>query len=822
MRIFILLACLASTCSENYCPPIWQKPTMTQVNETGSILLGEDEFSGCECRAFPASYSFCYGRLNCRTFPRNITISTKTFWLKASRIPEIKPGDLTILTHLEALTIEGNYNLTRILAGSFLHMKKLQKLCISFNANLKILEAGCFDGLTSLRHLLLVKNAFTKVAQITPVLVNLPKLRKLDLSENQFSTIDNSDFAVLGNSYLYELNMILCQIENIEAQAFTHLRNLTVLRLGENSLNISSLAKALDGTTLKSLNLYSIGLKKNNSRLLLDAIAKTNISFLSLAKNQFEVIKSDTFPLMPKIQTLDLQEVLALNITSNAFVGFPNLKTLLLSGNRLNSIPDGVLLEKLSCFEVKQNSGNVNNKHSYFSLFGEKFNHMKNLLQLDLSFNIIQALYNSSFTGLENLRILGLKSATIHRISNGTFSNLSKLVFLNLENNPFVVNHPLTLESGIFDGLDNLEVLLLGGCGIKFVTNAFKSLKNLVHLGLERNKLMILPNFEGLVKLQTLDLSQNNIKPWFEPIFATNTHLRDVNLGGNKITYLTPAMVRDLNRLFSLELSENPFTCDCSFAWDDPKIMKLIENEITLCFFPDSTTGLTIKEFLSEKPDCHNLLIFILPTVFVFLLISSFVVVLYYFRWHLRYWLFLTRLHLSRNHKIRHRDTPQGHVNYLYDAFVSYSSEDRNFVIRLVTMLENYPPYIKLCVYERDFEVGTMISENVLESVAKSRKTLLLISNSYAKSQWCRWESQIAEHHRLFFQDENGQYVDDSLILIKLGPVNETYMTPTLKYLLKTRIYLQWDEDEKKQKVFWEKLRTALAPPGEINENTYL
>lgn len=116
-----------------------------------------------------------------------------------------------------------------------------------------------------------------------------------------------------------------------------------------------------------------------------------------------------------------------------------------------------------------------------------------------------------------------------------------------------------------------------------------------------------------------------------------------------------------------------------------------------------------------------------------------------------------------------------------------------------------------------------MISESVLESVAKSRRTLLIISDNYAKSQWCRWESQIAEHHRLFFEDQNGEYVDDTLVLIKLGPVNGNHLTPTLRYLLKTRIYLQWEVEEKKQKVFWDKLRNALAPPKHeqvILENT--
>lgn len=279
-------------------------------------------------------------------------------------------------------------------------------------------------------------------------------------------------------------------------------------------------------------------------------------------------------------------------------------------------------------------------------------------------------------------------------------------------------------------------------------------------------------------------------------------------------------MIQDFSNLTQLEL-RNPFTCDCSFNWNNYKILQLIKKQVIYCAYPDSVTNLTITQYLKLEHPCHNITMMVVLTVLVILLFSA-VFLVYYFRWHLRYWLFLTRLYLSRNRKIKDSSKVQGFGNYTYDAFVSYSNEDRNFVIRLVAMLENYPPYIKLCVYERDFEIGAMISENVLESVSKSRKTLLVISNSYAKSQWCRWESQIAEHHRIFFQNEKGEYVDDSLILIKLGPVHEAHLTPTLKYLLKTRIYLKWDIEENKQKVFWDKLRRVLAPPVEINENTYL
>lgn len=197
----------------------------------------------------------------------------------------------------------------------------------------------------------------------------------------------------------------------------------------------------------------------------------------------------------------------------------------------------------------------------------------------------------------------------------------------------------------------------------------------------------------------------------------------------------------------------------------------------------------------------------------------------YIYRWHIKYWIFLTRLYLSRKGKIQPKKKITEFSKYYYDAFISYSTEDRNFVLRLASMLENYEPYLKLCIYERDFQIGALLSESILEGVAKSRKTMLIISDNYAKSQWCRWESHLAEHHRLFFENEVGEYVDDTLILVKLGPVSNHHLTPMLKYLLKTRIYLQWEADEKKQTIFWEKLRSALLPPTKketIVESTHM
>ena len=145
------------------------------------------------------------------------------------------------------------------------------------------------------------------------------------------------------------------------------------------------------------------------------------------------------------------------------------------------------------------------------------------------------------------------------------------------------------------------------------------------------------------------------------------------------------------------------------------------------------------------------------------------------------------------------------YVNYQYDVFVSYSNEDRCFVHQLVTALEDNAPHFKLCVYERDFAIGSAITEAVLGSVALSKRVLLVVSQAFARSHWCAWEAHIAHHQRLL--------ADDALLVVKLGPVDEALLTVTLRYLLRTRIYLEYDASPDKQRVFWSKLRAALGPP---------
>lgn len=83
---------------------------------------------------------------------------------------------------------------------------------------------------------------------------------------------------------------------------------------------------------------------------------------------------------------------------------------------------------------------------------------------------------------------------------------------------------------------------------------------------------------------------------------------------------------------------------------------------------------------------------------------------------------------------------------YRFDLFVSYSDKDREFVLdQLLPNLEKRSE-IKICLHERDFQVGLSILENIIQCMDQSRCLLLVISESFLKSNWCSFEMHLAQH----------------------------------------------------------------------------
>ena len=82
---------------------------------------------------------------------------------------------------------------------------------------------------------------------------------------------------------------------------------------------------------------------------------------------------------------------------------------------------------------------------------------------------------------------------------------------------------------------------------------------------------------------------------------------------------------------------------------------------------------------------------------------------------------------------------------FTYDAFISAHDEAKEFVLEsLLPPLESGPAPYRLCWHSRDFLPGIPIMEQIAQSMAKSRKIILVFSEHFSQSEFCRVELELA------------------------------------------------------------------------------
>ncbi|CAH2044301.1 unnamed protein product, partial [Iphiclides podalirius] len=813
------------------------------------IQLGVDKSSGCICRSSKDhKVVVCFGNYACERFPK-VRVKSDLLRVRTTVMTEIRVGELNSLQHLKVLQIEANHRLNYLEPGLFQNLSKLQQLSISYNTGLHTIHKGTFEGLKSLHNLTLVNNGFTNILELTVAFKPsiLPLLRGLDLSENSFERIPDNAFNAMKGTTLKRLDIKLCRLEYIHPNSFIPLTMLKELRISENDLNSTLIGDFLtniinNGINLTHLDLSGMGFRKQPPRALLNIIAKSTIQRLILADNQFEIIVDDSFPVMVNLEVLDLRRVLTISIGPDAFspIKFPNLRVLLLGGNNLPGIHQKhISIQQLLLLDMSFNKGSLLNP-VYFEIDRNSFTYCKELRILNLAYNRIKSIFDYTFQGLEQLKILSMENGTLFHIGDGTFEPMKHLEMLNLANNPLTAN--MNLSSGQFRGLNELKILILKNCGIKRLydeDNIFEMMPNLTHLILRNNQLYYITaeTLKPLKYLQVLDLSENLLMSWWTTLFLASG-VRPINLylTNNKISHFTISMIQDINYLLEnpsganttieINLMDNVFVCDCTYMYKTYMWLQVNGSGLLKAYFassrfqcssPDIWEDKRVADYLSsikslrclmyEKITSAMFLIWTAPSIVTIILVSGLIAGVYKYRIYIKYWLFLAKVAVGRKLILKplKADTIPSR-GYRFDAFVSYCNEDREFVSEMVSQLESTPPYLKLCIYERDFEIGSFISESILNSINESRYIILIISNNFAKSQWCRWETQLAEYHRLFLEDGTTY---DPLILIRVGEVENKYMTTTLKYLLKTKIYHSWDDAKPEE--FWKKLKNRLV-----------
>uniref|UniRef100_A0A4W3GVV6 Toll-like receptor 1 n=1 Tax=Callorhinchus milii TaxID=7868 RepID=A0A4W3GVV6_CALMI len=426
-------------------------------------------------------------------------------------------------------------------------------------------------------------------------------------------------------------------------------------------------------------------------------------------------------------------------------------------------------------------------------IFKEVFKFLPNLETLYLRgnhfiFQLKEYMRNSSIVDLPKFFVHDLPHLQNMKLSDNDIPSLpcfsSPLSYLDINNNQLQSLPTSKLPSDFGENMTDYNM-------ISVLSEDFEQLSELESLFLSFNKISYLQPGCLPPSLLTLDISHNAITTITEETFSHLIHLEFLNIEGNS------------------------FFCNCDLFWFANNFVNRPLLEVKgwdkiLCSFPQQKRGQQVKDHGLSLLHCTPVLqvaIAMAGAVILTLLITG-LCWHYDGPWYVKmgwYWCMAKRRVYEKR--------PE---NKQYDAFVSYSEEDADWVKAcMVRQLESEG--FQICYHERDFKPGHPILGNIFNCIENSHKVIFVLSTSFVTSCWCQYELYFAEH-RILNANE------DSLIMVvleELPPHTVPLKFSKLRKLLNRKTYLKWSPEEHKQTIFWHQLTTVLKttnkPIGYIN-----
>nr|XP_014349439.1 PREDICTED: toll-like receptor 13 [Latimeria chalumnae] len=712
------------------------------------------------------------GIVNVSYAVEDIPAKTNSFILSQNKIRQLPAGAFSRLHHVSNLKLDQNH-IVEIQGGVFVGLEQLWSLNLSFNHIQEILN-GTFQGLDNLQVLFLSHNRISIVS--SGAIAALGKLEELHLSDNRIPSAKNITSAD-GNFGSIADNMLM------------RIPNLEYLQLfGCKIIDVSNL-------TWKGFPHLKVLHIKISLRLFLKEYA------FSTLKDLFEL----------QLQNCDLQ-----TIDSSWFYGLSNLKLLYLDKNQLTVLNPRSFryLQSLEHLNIRQNA--------LRAIYVHDFSNLTSLLHLELSSNNIQHIAPQVLYGLKHLIRLELNDNLLNFKSTkegptSPFNTLPSLSLLELRYQGESEKGLGDLSQDFFKGLSNLQSLSIGYTGETFFhPDIFAPLQKLrtlfianMHLSLSNLSAL----FWNLTHLEKLSLVRIDVESLPVDMFRKPNQLRFLRLTGNQQLSLSQQFFSNLNSLKGLDMHTSTFTCSCINSWLwNWSINNQQVQVIDFCHYQCTDhMGLFVKFDFSLCIIDISMYFFIHMSILDLLMI---LIPLIYTRFspHIRFF-----WHKSRARIMGYKRVKLAQL-YKYDAFVSYSCLDEDWVMKeLYPQLEQQGPQkFRLCLHHRDFELGRDILDNIEKAIHQSRKTLCVISKSYLQSDWCALEIQLASIRLLFDHS-------DVLILIFLEHIPDYRLSSYYRLCkLVKKTFIQWPEKEEEQELFWMRLKEALRPESVAPEEPKL
>ncbi|XP_029021099.1 relaxin receptor 1 isoform X2 [Betta splendens] len=315
----------------------------------------------------------------------------------------------------------------------------------------------------------------------------------------------------------------------------------------------------------------------------------TNVTMMSLQRNQIQKLRANAFFKYQSLQKLYLQHNRIGDVSPGAFKGLCNLTRLYLSYNRISVLRPGVFqdLHKLEWLILENNNIHHITPTTFSGLnslvllvllnnsltrLDDICGEMPRLNWLDLEGNLIETIENVSFCSCSMLTVLVLQRNRIGHVHEQAFSVLQKLGELDLSNNRLVAIPPnlfvllgdllqlnisynpiVELQVDHFDKLYKLKSLSIEGIEIGNIQRRmFEPLKYLTHIyfkkfqycGYAPHVRSCKPNTDGISSFE--DLLANIVLRVFVWVVSATTCF------GNVFVICMRSYIRSENKLHAM------------------------------------------------------------------------------------------------------------------------------------------------------------------------------------------------------------------------------------------------------------------------------
>ena len=711
-------------------------------------------------------------------------------------------------------------------SGLFRNAKSLIKLRLYGNKNLSSLSSDVFQALTVLEVLNISECMLNHSSIASDAFKNLNKLRILILASNRIAHLNPQWFS--GLSSLTELDLSGNQLTIIESDCFTSNRKLTTLKL-ENNYITEIKVEAME--PLKALT--HVYLSKNNltfSEGLVDPVwgmrqsplqNNLGLKVIDLSHNFITDFMSDWFNMNflshlklnhNSITTLEFGD---LQFSNDIIVDVQNNKITKIDFKKALELDVGKENERRKTLHVNGNPLNCNCDTFYFAQYLNRL-----LPGLLYSWTIkAETLICQQPESLKNMKPTSVDPSLFVCSCGQEFSPCTCIkryhdstTLLNCQQQNLTIFPP------------RLPSLVGYKLQLNFSSN-YIDFERLPSLGSTGSSIL-----DPHTNVSSLDLSNNGLNStifesnWWISLPLRFPSLHRLDLSKNNLTLIPSGIVQHWNATpdLTLLLANNPWSCDCNNRLFFEFLFSLKRNQVKdfdqmACKSGKMFSTLTFNDICPIVSTLLKVVSIVIPLFALLILLSFFIIFRY--RRVFRAWLYNRGFCLWWVTKKEEEDDRD------YDAFISYSHLDEDFVINeLVPVLErpnSGQPDFRLCLHYRDWYLlfvinlflnnffsftiyfaisfrlaGEWIPDQISRSVRSSKRTIVILSENFLESLWGQLEFRTAYEQVL--KDKCMRLI----IIVKDELPTKEKMDEDLKNYLSLNTYLKWGDPW-----FWHRLR---------------